>query len=266
MRRISLLVLSLLLLGASFGVAEEQESIFGEWKGKVAAPSYGFAALPITVTGAEGGAEEELWVPGLDLRIFMGTNVTRRAGFFYGLEVGTLVFFTPEEGATINDTWTSGDYAVDMSYSGGMVFALAKYGYRIDLGVSALGVSLGAELGMGARIANGYLELEIIDYGADAAYASRGWEPGAGSMDLVLDGALEAALRLGRNFRLFARVGALVTPPFLNEKTDQSAWWNGKEDFATLADQEEAEALVARYEVSISPAVVTGRVGFALNY
>ena len=47
-----------------------------------------------------------------------------------------------------------------MRYSAGMVFALAKYGYRIDLGISAMGVSLGAELGMGIRIGNGDLEME----------------------------------------------------------------------------------------------------------
>ena len=95
MRKISLVVLVLILLAATAGFAEEKESIFGEWKGKVAAPTYGFAALPINISGEDDGYEDKIWVPGLDLRIFMGTNVTKRAGFFYGLEVGTLVFFTP---------------------------------------------------------------------------------------------------------------------------------------------------------------------------
>jgi hypothetical protein len=266
MRKISIIVLALLVLGASAGFAQDKESLFGEWKGKVAAPTYGFAALPISVVGADGGAEEELWVPGLDLRIFMGTNVTKRAGFFYGLEVGTLVFFTPEEGTTINDSWNDVDYSVDMNYSAGMVFALAKYGYRIDLGISAMGVSLGAELGMGARIANGYLGLEMIDYGASNAYAERGWDAEGGTMDLILDGALEAALRLGRNFRLFARVGALVTPPFLNEKIGQEDWWNYKDGIPTASDEDDARTLVARYDVEIFPVIVTGRLGFALNY
>ena len=269
MRKICLLAMILLLLTAAAGFAEDKDSIFGEWKGKVAAPTYGFAALPINVTGEEGGYEEDIWVPGLDLRIFMGTNVTKRAGFFYGLEVGTLVFFTPEDGETIEDTWTgigTVDYTMNMSYSAGMVFALAKYGYRLDLGISALGVSLGAELGMGVRIGNGYLELEMTDHGATDAYASRDWDAGGGSMDLVLDGALEAAVRLGRNFRLIARVGALVTPSFLIEETGQEAWWNNKDSIPSVSEQADAEALVARYDVEVLPVIVTGRLGFALNY
>jgi hypothetical protein len=266
MRKISLMVLVLLLLTAAAGFGQDADSIFGEWKGKVAAPTYGFAAWPINVAGEDGGYDDNIWVPGLDLRIFMGTNVTKRAGFFYGLEVGTMMFFTPEDGVPIDDNWNGVDYTVDMSCSAGMVFALAKYGYRIDLGISALGVSLGAEMGMGARIGNGTLELAVTqDFGGGEEEAERDWEAEGGSMDLVLDGALEAAVRLGRNFRILARVGVLVTPPFLNRDSEQDAWWTNKDTFPKV-DGSDAETAVARYVVEPSPVIVTGRLGFALNY
>lgn len=131
-------------------------------------------------------------------------------GFFAGVEVGTLFFLTPEDAASFTDNYPgANDYTVEMDLILANVFLLAKYGYRLDIGISLMGISLGWEMGIGACIAQGGLDFKTQignDYGSNS-FSSEGLGIG-----VMLDTAVEAAIRLGKNFRLIARLGAMLTP------------------------------------------------------
>ncbi|MBA7712114.1 hypothetical protein ES703_121084 [subsurface metagenome] len=98
-------------------------------------------------------------------------------------------------------------------------------------------------------------------------YGSNDFESNTMGLGVMLDAALEAALRLGKNFRIIARVGAMLTPPAFCGG-DESDFWgaSGLGDLDLIDDDGEAHALLARYTVDQSPFIPTVRVGFILNY
>lgn len=183
-------------------------------------------------------------------------------GFFAGVEVGTLFFFTPEDAASFEDTYGAPayDYTVEMDAILANVFLLAKYGYRLDLGISLMGISLGAEMGIGACIAQGGLDLktEIGGYYGSNSYSSESMGIG-----VMLDTALEAAVRLGKNFRIIARLGAMLTPPVFSSG-DTSDFWNA--NLGTIISGDDVSALLTRYQIDQIPVIPTFRLGFILNY
>lgn len=56
--------------------------------------------MGLEIQGAGEGYSETIWLPGIDLRLFRGVNVSKRGGFFAGVEVGTLFFGMPEDAKT----------------------------------------------------------------------------------------------------------------------------------------------------------------------
>ena len=217
----------------------------------------------------EDGYTETIALPGIDLRLFRGVNVSKRGGFFAGVEVGTLFFVTPEDASSFTDTYPGvNEYTVEIETVMSMVFLMAKYGYRLDLGISLMGVSLGWELGIGARMAQGYmgLESEITDTpGGLISNGSKEFYGDGMGMGVILDTAVEAAVRLGKNFRIIARLGAMITPPVFTSSGDSYGnFWDltGTADLAT----DSANQLVDRYTISPFPIIPTFRLGFILNY
>ena len=86
---------------------------------------------------------------------------------------------------------------VSSELKAGMVFLLAKYGLGFNLGVKKLGISVGGELGTGARLASGYLNLASTIGGESGAYAYNI----RSDFNSILDAAIKAGLRLGQSFR-----------------------------------------------------------------
>jgi hypothetical protein len=267
-RKLIGLVLALVLVAGVVMAAEEgDEGLLNPWRSNYATPSVGFAFLPFTVTSDQGEVDEELGIPGLDLRIFRGVNVTKRGGFYTGVEVGALFFFTPEDAEVYSDDYLGTAYDISLDYQIAMAFIMMKYGLRIDVGVILAGVSLGLEVGLGARIANGYFDIntEVDGFPADgtAGFGTASYAPSSSSVDVIADVALQAGLRLGRNFRAYLALGAMFTPAFL-DPPDRDPWLN----LAPVPgdDEEAAQGLAHRYEIEFLPAVITGRIGFIVNY
>ena len=147
-----------------------QDGAFEEegWKKRVASPTYGAVFGLLEISDDDDNSLKSLTIPGVELRIFNGTNVAKRGGFFVGYEVGTIIFllsdsdpFPAQSGA--------GEVSVNISeFFVGSVFLLSKYGYRADLGVKAAGLSLGAELGMGVQMSMGGADFSWNDGEGDA--------------------------------------------------------------------------------------------------
>jgi len=176
--------------------------------------------------------------------------MSRRGGGFYtGLETGALMFFIPPDDqlSSMDGIELSSDLFI------GTVFLLAKYGYRMDVGFKLFGLSLGWEMGIGARIASGYYELSGDD-GTNSGSIETGYD--SSYMSMMLDAAVEGAIRLGPNFRFVAKVGAMLTPPLLmmDDETPDYDGGSTSDDF------------LSRFDLESEPYIITGRVGFIMNY
>jgi len=268
------LVLACLVLVAYNLTAQDSES--GQWKQRYATPTYGLMIFPITIEGASEGYEGTLFLPAIDLRISTGTNAARRGGFYTGVEVGSLLLLPggPGSSTSFSDTYTDAasqtyPYQVSVDCGAGIVFLLSKYGYRLDIGFKAIGMSVGAELGIGARLASGSIDLKTT---IDEAYGSFGvWDTGSMFIDVLIDAAVEAAVRLGTNFRLFGRLGVMLTPPIFDGE-DPYSFWNNEGDMKNADgdnsswSEPDVEALLSRYNIEASFILPAARVGFILYY
>ncbi len=248
---------------------------YGLWKRNFAAPTYGMAVFGARVKfdlpdAANAFHEYDFRVPAVDVRIFKGTNVSRRGGFYTGVEVGALIFipsfdetfhddviiFDPDSsGPPVGEYHDSYDFTVEVN--GGSVFIMMKYGLRLDLGVSLFGLSAGFEFGAGAALqAGGYRIMTDIaeeDYGSEEV-----------SMNLIVEPTVELALRLGRNFRLIAKAGVIVLPPIfrMEEPIDSYIINDGFEN--TL--EEYRRYALQGYKIDLNTVGYDARVGFALNF
>lgn len=249
----------LLVFTAMFLTAEENG--VWDWKDNFASTTYGVALLPVEFNNNETGLSETLIMPGIDIRLFNGKNITKKGGFYTGTEIGLIMFFSGDSGFedTYNGT-ASGSVTYNVTNSDsfiGTVFVLAKYGYRLDLGVKLFGLSLGWEMGIGARIASGN-----FDYGAEIngfeGSRSEGYETTA--MSMMLDTAVEASVRLGTSLRFVVKLGALLTPPFINID-DTYAGINDPTDGGDYAD-----IIIKSYNIESFPLIATGRIGFIVSY
>ena len=267
------LVIALMAVGVASAQEGERRSLLGEWKSEFANPTYGFAFTVISLNSEFdrelGGAERA--VPGIDMRIATGTNVALRGGFYNGIEVGLQAFFLPDDEAEVAALTPSG--APTQAYLDGYfghVFALAKYGYRFDIGIGVIGASVGAEIGVGGRIAssNVVLVMNGIPNSTDdevSYYVERPF-PADTTLDYVFDAGLEGAVRFGRNFRIVARGGLTVTPQLFSV-TDHSAYYAAGDLGPTAIDSMlDAEAWAAQWSLRSLPFIVSMRVGFILNY
>jgi len=255
---IFLLVLTTLLPAA-------EENVVWDWKDNFASTTYGVALMPVEFNYGDTGSTNTILLSGIDIRLFNGKNITKKGGFYTGTEVGVLMFFSGD--AEFQDT-LDGTSAGSVTYTItnrdafiGTVFLMAKYGYRLDLGVKLFGISLGCEMGIGARIASGN-----YDYGADIeendVVNSKGYDTTA--MSMILDTAVEASVRLGTNLRFVAKVGVMLTPPFVN--IDSEYDYGVDISDLTTVEIEEASEILNRYDVESSPLITTARVGFIVSY
>lgn len=235
MKKITVLLMFFCMTGVSL-FADNSNNF--TWKQGVASTTYGIILLPLRIDS--GNSEQEVMLPGLDIRLFNGKNVAKRGGFYTGVETGALMFFiSPDQLESMDGVQLSSDLFV------ASVFVLAKYGYRIDIGIKLFGISLGWEMGIGARIASGFFEL-YGDDGTDSSSLEAGYE--ASYMSMMLDTAVEGAVRLGPNFRFVAKLGGMLTPPLISS-SDSSA-----------------STPLNSFSFESEPYMITARAGFIMSY
>jgi hypothetical protein len=304
-KRRSLLVAAVLVVGAflvpAFAAAQENDqgdgkeggfeeallSVTGQWKKNYACPSVGVVFYKARLRQQSNSnvtfnlpfGEKEYFVPAVEMRIFRGVNITKRAGFFSGLEAGGVVFppYVKSFGddVTVNDTTTpvtgtynnivnSGIDTFNTVFYGGTVFLMLKYGYRFELGFSKLGFSAGLQLGTGASLFSG--GYDVYAGSRDNPIAKGGYSTGETRLDIATDLSLEAALRLGRNFRLFAAAGLLMTPLDIGDEKRMSI--PGSEVLSDPAPTNEKYLRYAlnAYDVEIDGFGFSMRAGFSLNF
>jgi hypothetical protein len=280
--------------GFALEAQQAPEDWLGNWEQRVATPTYGLALLMVTARTNNGNyVQKPIYMPGMDFRIFNGTNASKGGGFYTGVEVGAttflsavdenfsapkLTFHREQMGAT-----PAFDYDVSIEGGLGMVYALAKYGYRLDLGFDLIGISIGAELGLGARIAAGELSMKMNvtdpSQSGRTYQADRSWGNGGSSTNLIVDAAGEASLRLGKNFRLFGRAGFELSPDLIpKQKADNSQYWDNTASFvgdpnhpnndgaAYVSSRAKALVLLNHFDLEAFPIMPTARVGFSLSY
>ncbi len=177
------------------------------WKIRYASPSYGISLLMLDVSSDD--VSETIVVPGFDFRILNGVNVSKRGGFYTGYEVGATIYALSE-----SDSFYLNDDSLNVHLAGffaGTVYIMQKYGYRLDLGGKAGGLSLGPEIGIGIQVGGG--SYDIIDDSDGEEIASGGTETPFG---MLMELTLEGTLRMGQNTRLFAGLGANVSNPMFD--------------------------------------------------
>ena len=179
MRKLTFTAVLLLFAFALAAPIMAQDSAYDVegWKKRVASPTYGLVVGFLTIKDWDGNEFDTLAIPGIELRIFNGTNVAKRGGFFVGYEVGT-IFFVKDD----FDTYTlpGGAGIVDFTpneFFAGTLFLLSKYGYRLDLGIEAAGLSLGVEAGMGLQVSMGGIDIQADDGSDDLRPGSRSTPP-----------------------------------------------------------------------------------------
>jgi len=212
----------------------------------------------------------------MDFRIFRGVNVSRRGGFYTGVETGVL-FLAPFAEISFYEPTMGKDMYFE--YTGGLVFLMAKYGMRIDIGLAIFGISLGAEMGMGGTLFAGGFNFYTKDPSSpEEWYAEYGWGTDQATMGLIMDVAGEGAIRLGKNFRLIAKLGFMAAPISVPESRGWEEYWidsTGNAYYAwdqstdlspIVKDRDYQRAIMAQYGVELDPFCLDLRVGFSLNF
>jgi hypothetical protein len=259
MKKITIFIF--LLVFTTLLYAAEENSTWN-WKGNFASTTYGMAFMPVKFEGLDNSSSNTILMPGIDIRLFNGKNITKRGGFYSGTEVGVLIFFSSDTG--FQDTYngaTTGTVTYDIINSDsfiGTVFVLGKYGYRLDLGVKLFGISLGWEMGMGVRIAVGNYDYKTSIGAVNTASSAGVATP---DMTMMLDTAVEATVRVGTNLRFLARVGIILTPPFIDINGTSSPVPD-----VTTVDSTEADTILNSYSIESSPVFATVRVGLIVSY
>jgi hypothetical protein len=257
---------------------EVLEEEFAKWKKHYAAPSYGMGLMWARVNphGAEGVTntmmdEKKIPVFMADLRILSGTYVTRRGGFYTGLETGA-IFYLPFKGSfddavAVDDTADGGiinnyTYTVNVQSHGGVVFLMSKYGYRFDTGASLVGMSWGLELGFGGGLYMGEAELWIGNSDLPEAEVHLGSQ--GTDFVLVVEGSGEISFRLGPNFRLFGKAGVMMMPtPPLKDEDVYNPIGDGN---SANSDYDYKSWALTSYDFEHGFLIIDARAGFALNF
>jgi len=273
------LILPVLVFAQSDKEVEQAKSWLGQWKRNYASPTYGMTFfhgnlevngyLPNRISDNKG----EFSITAVDLRIFRGVNVSKRGGFYTGVETGVLFLAPFEETSFFEPNLGEKMY---LDYTGGLVFLMAKYGLRIDLGISLFGVSLGAEVGMGGTLFSG--GFDFYTGSSDNRTADVGFGTDRAAMGLILDTALEGAIRIGKNFRIVAKAGILAAPIPMPRSDEKDNYWFDEQGNAhytwdtndsnaiTLGSEEYKRAVMSQYGINIDPFAIDVRIGFVLNF
>jgi hypothetical protein len=254
------------------------DKVIGQWKRSFAAPAYGLALFSVDIksSGLPGVTsslgDDTFLAPAADLRIFRGVNVSKRGGFYTGLETGVFIFlpfshsFT-DPSVSVNDAPQGtlnnlGALNFKVSPYGGVVFLMAKYGLRMDVGTSKAGLSAGLELGAGGSIYAGGFDLWMGPKD-NPVYEAAGTSDTT-KMSLLLDASAEGAFRVGKNFRMFAKGSVIVAPVIFERRAFPIVVGNGVNDDGVNSVL--MPYALNNYELELRPFVYDLRVGFIVNF
>ena len=257
------------------------EQVLGQWKRNFASPAYGVAlfraeirqrGIPGVITSF---GDKEILVPAADLRIFRGVNVSKRGGFYTGVEAGAFIFLPvahsfgddvsvqdPSYIPTPPPYWVSGPFDFKAAPYGGVFFLMAKYGLRMDVGAQKMGLGAGLELGAGGSIYTGGFDLWMGDKKTPSTQADAGSTET--KVSVVVDASAEGSFRVGRNFRLFAKGSVMIIP--LTFEGGQLSAATVMTDGVSNTNAQYLEYALHNYELEYLPFVYGLRVGFILSF
>ncbi len=185
-----------------------------DWSRRVASPTYGLSLGFLGLTYRDRNNEEKeetIPVPGIDLRHFNGTNVSKGGGFYYGYELGIGVNFNT--GGRTYDTQPGTDTYRLEELIAFRLFLMLKHGYRFNLTPDPDGFSLGLELGLGIMGGGGYIKFEHTSEDWSESYDDGGASP-------IFELALEGAFSTRENVRFSARLGVAAGMPAIDAPYD----------------------------------------------
>lgn len=254
----------------------------GKWKRNVASPSYGLMLFhgrvrPVQTTiFSSPMTDEGILLQGVDMRFFIGKNVSRRGGFYSGIESGLFTYISGlfpgaasfTDNVSVYDpdgTWGPSLYEARVNVDGAFVFLMGKYGLRFDTGSPLYGLSFGVEMGAGGGIRSGGVRLFVGDRHDPVAEADLG---GGAEVSLIADAALEASLRMGRNFRLIGKLGLIILPlkyaPWDPANVDQGVVTDA--DTSPASSEEYMRYALQHYVLEMDTFAYELRLGFALSF
>jgi len=253
---------------------EEIKSWLGQWKRNFASPTIGVALFRANLDGKYTtdvpSSEINFPATAAEIRIFKGVNVSKRGGFYTGVETGVFYFQNINE-LTFNEG-TIGEMHLD--YQGGLVFLMAKFGLRMDIGIALFGISAGGEVGIGGTMFSGGFDFYTTSPTTGDKILEGYGNPSA-NMGVMLDISAEGAIRLGKNFRLIAKAGLVAAPiDTTNNESDyyyyfgddqRGEGWYWK-NYGPLQGEGLTRAVLSNYAVELDPFAIDLRVGFILNY
>jgi hypothetical protein len=271
------------------GFAQEQdptleetfEEMLGQWKRNFTAPSYGVSLIRFKVEQKQSAnivsdfGGEDFFVPAMDLRIFRGVNISKRGGFYTGVEVGVLVLLGGSEtlfdSITLTDPEVPGpfdyffDYDIEIEPHGESIFLMARYGYRADVGKALMGFSVGFDIGFGGALNYMGYDFFIEDFTGTRVDAGSGADEAR--FGIVAEASLEAAFRFGKNFRMFLKPGIMVLPVEFKKDEDFPMGPDIFNDgINPNSDNEYLEYAVGNYNVEMEFLLFNIRAGFSLNF
>ncbi len=95
MKKITIFIF--LLVFTSLLLAAEENGVW-DWKDNFASTTYGVALLPVHFEATGTNEGNTIFLPGIDIRLFNGKNITKKGGFYTGTEVGLIMLIYPETG------------------------------------------------------------------------------------------------------------------------------------------------------------------------
>ncbi len=261
-----------LLFAQSDKEMEQVRSWLGQWKRNFASPTIGVTLFRAKLDDRYmmNVPEDKIDFPATaaEIRIFKGVNVSKRGGFYTGVETG-LFFFQ-----NINEITFPEDEIGEMklNYQGGLVFLMAKFGLRLDIGIALFGISAGGEIGIGGTMFSGEFDFSATS-STSGEEITEGYGNATANMGVIADASVEAAIRLGKNFRLIGKAGIIAAPIEASRKNsdfyyvfsgDNPGWyWKG---IGPLTGDDMIRAVLNNYQVEFNPFAIDLRVGFVLNY
>jgi hypothetical protein len=256
------------------------EQDLGQWNRNFLSPAYGVALFraEIRQRGIPGVissfVDEEILVTAADLRVFRGVNVSKRNGFYTGVEAGAFIFLPVahsfSDDVTVEDPgyppvppgWVSGPFDFKAAPYGGLFFLMAKYGLRTDVGKQNKGIGAGLELGAGGSIYTGGFDLWMGDKDNPSVQVDAGSTET--KISLIVDASAECSFRVGKNSRLFAKGSVMIMP--LTFEGGQLSSVTVMNDGVSNTDPQYFEYALRNYELEYLPFVYGLRVGFTLSF
>jgi len=288
MRKFILSVMALILILLPVAVRAQEsgdalekpvEQDLGQWNRNFLSPAYGVALFraEIRQRGIPGVisyfVDEEILVTAADLRVFRGVNVSKKNGFYTGVEAGAFIFLPVahsfSDDVTVMDPdympappWVSGPIDFKAAPYGGLFFLMAKYGLRTDVGKQKKGFGAGLELGAGGSIYTGGFDLWMGDKENPSAKADAGSTET--KISLIVDASAEGSFRVGKNSRLFAKGSVMIMP--LTFEGGQLSSVTVMNDGVSNTNLQYFEYALRNYELEYLPFVYGLRVGFTLSF